>query len=44
MSFDYHTATSDDVTALNSALHKLPGETGDDATLNVVNLFHQSTL
>lgn len=35
MSFDYHTATSDKVTALNSALHKLPGETGEDATLNV---------
>jgi GH18 family chitinase len=43
MSFDYHTATSDNVTGLNSPLRALPGENRNDTKLNVVSAFHQST-
>ncbi|XP_021915423.1 acidic mammalian chitinase-like [Zootermopsis nevadensis] len=34
MAFDYHTASSGKVTGLNSGLHALSSETGDDAKLN----------
>jgi hypothetical protein len=41
MSFDYHTATSDNVTGLNSPLHAVPGENPNNK-LNVVSVFQQS--
>jgi len=34
MSFDYHTATSDPVTGINSALYEPPGGNPNDTTLN----------
>nr|AHB39935.1 chitinase 2 [Coptotermes formosanus] len=35
MSFDYHTATSDNVTGLNSPLHAIPEENRNNTKLNV---------
>jgi len=43
MSFDYHTATSDNVTGINSPLYGPPGGNTSDSKLNVVSIFHQST-
>jgi hypothetical protein len=43
MSFDYHTATSDNVTGLNSPLHAIPEENRNNTKLNVVSACHQST-
>jgi len=43
MSFDYHTATSDPVTGINSPLYEPPGGNPNNTALNTVSIFHQST-
>ena len=42
MSYDYHTATSDKTTGINSPLYA-PGGNPNDTKLNTVSIFHQST-